>query len=140
MNFKTCKHLRKRTKKFFPRDVDLGLGDYVEKALSAFGVTKTRWAKLTGQYQKETPGCRKCDKREDFTNWAGSKLGLPPGKSTEFRHAVEGLTLKEERIFGCDVKGECIGRGSYEPKIVEAIEATGISLCQHCNQYEQKEV
>jgi hypothetical protein len=92
-----------------PKD---GLGDKVETALTAIGITKDRWAAavatVTGQMQEEG-GCTGCGWRQKIANRAGRLLGI--GKESE--RVAQLLALEEGQrlpVHACALHGRCLAR------------------------------
>jgi len=129
-----CKHIRKNPdKSYFPGDIDLGLGDYVEQVLTKIGVTKERWEAAVNVFSEEHKTCN-CSKRKKFFNWIGGHLGLAPGMDAE----IHAMTLDEQPLRNCAIHGKCICDEVFPDSVLESIRSNGIEPCQHCSDFEKE--
>ncbi len=110
---KVCRHLGELLPETFPpKD---GAGDALERGLSAFGITKERWAAVVAAFVPEDndgKGCGGCEKRQQQVNHVGRAFGIGK-KSAEIRALLnlsEGQTLP---VHACAVHGRCVPSKAY---------------------------
>jgi hypothetical protein len=139
IEYSKCVHIRRNPdRNYFPRDLDLGLGDYVEAVLDKMGITKERWAAAASAFKEESSSCGKCQNRQNFLNWIGSHIGMSPGQEEELRKDVKSMTFSDQPIRCCTVHGRCIGHEEFAEPVVEAIKKQGIQPCQHCSDFQKE--
>ena len=104
-----CRHLGEPIGEYPPRD---GLGDAVERGLSALGVTKERWARLkhAAGWTDDPNDCGGCTGRQIALNKLGAAVGI--GTDPERRRLLERLLRleagKTATVHGCAIHGECL--------------------------------
>lgn len=107
---KKCKHLGDPTSGVYPpKD---GLGDAVERGLSACGITKERWASAKAAFRltKNEADCSGCEKRQQMLNHLGQSLGMT-SKSAEISRLLNLEEGKPLTVSACEVHGVCVTAG-----------------------------
>lgn len=126
-----CKHVGEKTGEVWPpKD---GLGDAVERTLSAIGITKERWAAVTGAAKQihadDDASCSGCERRQRRWNYVGRILGI--GKSNDELKVIQDAYALDSGahlpLYSCGVHGVCVMRG----RKLEAIEGAPMS-CTQC--------